>query len=144
MMLETRKLLKKLNIVHNDIDSVKSSLPIPNDTRVHESSNSDFEHETEVDSTVITTSLPSPSLALEFVAMIHQVPSRPSSFSSYLEFVPESSLPLVRFEVCPLRHPIYSLFSSLEVMPTALHLPITHVNITRQLANCNDNYRFSV
>ena len=38
------------------------------------------------------------------------------------------------------------IFASLEVMPkvsTALHLPIVHDNITGQLANDNDNYKFS-
>jgi len=100
---------------------------------------SEFEYETKVDSTVIITSLPSPNLLLEFVFMIHQVPSGASSFSNCLEFVLESSLLLVGFDVCPLRHPIYSLFSSLGVMPIALYFPVTHDNITRQLANCNDN-----
>jgi len=110
--------------VHNNTDveaSVKSSLSIPDDIHVQESNTSDFEHETQVDSTVITTNLFSPSLSLEFVVMIQQVPSGAFSFSSCLEFVPESSLPLVRFDVCPCRHLIYSLFSSLGVMPTALH-----------------------
>jgi len=123
--------------MHNDTDievSVKSNPPIPDDTYVHESSTSDFEHETEVDSTVITTSLLSPSLSLEFVTMIHQVPSGASSFSSCLEFVPESSLLLVGFDVCPPKHLIY-LFPSLGVMPTSLHLHVTHDKITRQLAN---------
>jgi len=36
---------------------------------------------------MLITSLPSPSLSLEFVAMIHEVPSSASSFSSCLEFV---------------------------------------------------------
>ena len=105
----------------------------------NESSTSEFEYETKVDSTVISTSLPSPSLLLEFIFMIHQVLSGASSFSNCLEFVLESSLLLVGFDVCPPKHPIYSLFSSLGVMSIALHFPVTHDNITKQLANCNDN-----
>jgi len=130
--------------VHNDTDvaaSIESSLP--DDTHVHEMSTSDFEHKTEIDSTVITTSLLSSSLSLEFVAMIHQVPSGASSFSSYLVFVPKSTLLSIGFDVCPPRHPIYSLFPSSGVMPTSLHLHVTHDNITRQLASCNYNNRFS-
>ena len=43
------------------------------------------------------------------------------------------------------RHPIYLLFSSLGVMPrvsTALHLSLVHDEITRHLANCDENYKF--
>jgi len=61
------KIVEEVDTVHNDSDvkaSAESSPPIPDDTHVHESSTSDFEHETEVDSTVITTSLPSHSMSL--------------------------------------------------------------------------------
>ena len=103
-MLRDSKIVEKVDTVHNDIDaeaSVESSPPIPDDTHVHESNTSDFEHKTEVDSTVIATSLLSPGLSLEFVDMFHQGSSGASSFSNCLEFVPESSLPLVGFNVCP-------------------------------------------
>ena len=49
--------------------------------------------------------------------------------------------------MCHSRHPIYLIFSSLGVMPrvpTALHLFVAHGDITRQLANCNENYKFSI
>ena len=136
------KIIEEVDIIHNDTDveaSIESSPPIPDDTYVYESSTSDFEHETEVDSTAITTGFPSPSLSLEFIVMIHPVPS---SFNSCLEFVSGSNLSLVGFDVCPPRRTIYSLFSSLGVIPTGLHLPVTHDNIIRQLANYNDNCRF--
>jgi len=50
--------------------------------------------------------------------------------------------------VCHLKHPIYLILPSLGVMPrvpTALHLPVAHIdNITRQIAICNDTYKFVV
>ena len=52
------------------------------------------------------------------------------------------------FDVCYSRHSIYPIFSSLCVIPrvlTALHLLIAHDDdITRQLVNCDDKYKFSV
>jgi len=49
--------------------------------------------------------------------------------------------------MCNLRHPIYLIFSSLGVMPRvpiALYLPIAHDDdITRYLANCDENYKFA-
>ena len=67
------------------------------------------------------------------------------SFTDCLEFVPKSSIPpLERLDVCHTRHP-YIFFPSLGVMPrvpTALHLSIAHDDITRQLANCDENYKF--
>jgi len=45
-----------------------------------------------------------------------------------------------------IRHLICPIFSSLEVMPrvsTALHLPVAHDDITGQLANDNNNCKFS-
>jgi len=58
MMLDS-KIVVKVDIVHDtDVDaSVEYSPLIPDDTPVHESSTSDFEHETEVDSTMIPTFL---------------------------------------------------------------------------------------
>ena len=79
--------------------------------------------------------------------MIHQVISSASSFTGCLDFISESSLPLTGFDVCHLRYPICVIFSSLGVMlrmPTTLHLLVAHDNITRQLANCNENYKFFV
>ena len=111
--IKDSKIIEEVDTVHNGNDaeaSVECSLPIPDDTHVHESS-SDFEYETEVDPMLIT-SLPSPTLSLEFVAMVHEVPSGASSFSSCLEFVPESSLPLVGFNMCPPKYLLYSLSSS--------------------------------
>ena len=86
------------------------------------------------------------SKSSEFLAMIQHVISSTSSFTSCLEFIPESNLPLSRFVVCHPKHPIYLLFPSLGVMPrilTALHLSFAHDDdITRQLANCDENYKF--
>ena len=48
--------------------------------------------------------------------------------------------------MCHSRHPIYLIFSSLGVMikvPTTLYLLVAH-DITRQLANCDKNYKFSL
>ena len=49
--------------------------------------------------------------------------------------------------MCPLRHPVYIMFPSLRVIPrvsTPLHLHIAHDdNLTRQIAICNDNYKFA-
>jgi len=71
-----------------------------------------------------------------------------SSFTGCLEFISEYSLSLAGFDVCYPRHPIYLFFSSLEVMPrvsTTLHLPIANDDdITKQLANCDENYKFYV
>ena len=67
-------------------------------------------------------------------------------FSGYLEFVPESNIPpFAGLYLCPLRHPNYILFSSLEIMPRepiALHLLVAHIDITKPIAICNDSYRF--
>ena len=50
--------------------------------------------------------------------------------------------------MCHPRHHIYLLFPSLGVMSRvliALHLPIAHDDdITRQLANCDEKYKFFV
>ena len=71
--------------------------------------------------------------------MIHHVVLSVFYFTSYLEFIPESSLLLAEFDACHPRHPIYLLFSSLGVILivfTALHLNIAHNDdIARQLAN---------
>jgi len=93
---------------------------------------------------VVPTELSS-SKSSEFLAMIQQVISNASSFTGCLEFIPESSLSLAGFDVCHLRHLIYLIFPSFEVMsrvPTSLHLPIAHDDITRELENCDENYNF--
>jgi len=82
---------------------------------------------------------------LEFLTIIHQVISDYYFFSVCLEMYPESSILLSKFIAYPTRHPICPIFASLEVMPrasTALHLPFAYNDSTRQLANCNDNYKF--
>ena len=48
-------------------------------------------------------------------------------------------------DVCPLRHVISFILPSLGVMsriPTVLHLPIAHIDITRLIVICNDTYKF--
>ena len=59
----------------------------------------------------------------------------------------DTSIPLLAgLDVCPPMYPIYLFFSLLEVMcrvPTTLHLPVAY-DITRQLANCDEKYKFSV
>jgi len=74
----------------------------------------------------------SSSESSEFLAMIQRVIFS-ASFIGCLEFIPESSLPLARFDVCHPKQPLYLLFLSLEVMPRvpiALHLLVTHDDIT--------------
>ena len=47
--------------------------------------------------------------------------------------------------MCPPKHPIYIIFSSLGIMPRvfiASHFPVAHDNLTRQIAICNDKYKF--
>ena len=87
------------------------------------------------------------SKSSELLVMIQQMISDVSSFTSCLEFVPKSHIPPLKgLNVCHPRHPIYLFFSSIGVMPrvpTVLHFPITHNDdITRQLANCDKNYKF--
>ena len=69
-----------------------------------------------------------------------------SFFSGGLEICPESNIPLTKL-VAPLpKHPMYSLFLPSGVMSRVyitLHLPIAFDDITRQLANCNNYYKFS-
>ena len=94
---------------------------------------------------VIPTESSSSELS-KFFAMIQRVVSSASSFIGFLEFITDSSLPLVGFDVYHHRHPIYLIFSSLGVMPRmsiTLHLTVAH-DITRQLANCDEKYKFSV
>jgi len=96
---------------------------------------------------VVPTEL-SPSELSESLAMIQHVISTAFSFIGCIELISESNLPLAGPDVCHPRHPIYLIFPLLGVMlrvPTALHLPVTHDDdITRQLANCDENYNFSV
>jgi len=69
-----------------------------------------------------------------------------ASFTGYLEFISESSLSLVGFDACNPKHPIYLFFLSLGVIfrvLIALHFHIAH-DITRQLANCDENYKFFI
>jgi len=77
--------------------------------------------------------------------MIHQVVSDFSFFSRCLEMHLKSNILLSELVKCPTRHPICPIFALLEIMSrvsTALHFPITYDDITRQLANDNDNYIF--
>ena len=83
----------------------------------------------------------------EFLAKIQQMVSSASSSFDCLEFVSESNVPSsAGLDVCPLRHVISLIFSSLGVMPrvlTALHLPVAHIyDITRPIAIYNDTYKF--
>ena len=83
----------------------------------------------------------------EFFAMIQLMIFGVSSFIGCLEFVPKSSIPPLEWlEVCPPRHHVYIICASIRVMPrvsTALHLFVAHDdNLTRQIAICNDNYKF--
>ena len=82
----------------------------------------------------------------DFLAMIQQMVSNISSFTDRLEFIPESSISLAEFDVCHPRHHISLILSSLGVMPrvpTALHLPVAHIDITGQITICNDTYKFA-
>ena len=89
-----------------------------------------------------------------FFAMIHQVSSGVSLFSGCLEFSPEflqisisptNVIPLAMSEV-RLPRKLMSFFPlSLGVEPNesiALHLPVAHDEISRQIAICNDHYIF--
>ena len=74
-----------------------------------------------------------------FPAMIHHMIFDISFFTSYLEFVPKSSIPpLERLDVCP-RHPVHIIFPSIHAY-SVLYLPVAHDNLTRQIAICNYNY----
>ena len=80
--------------------------------------------------------------------MIHQVVSGFSSFSECLKMCLESNIPLLELIKCPTRHPICRIFTSLKIMPecllyNVLHLLVAYDDVTRQLANDNDNYKFS-
>jgi len=78
--------------------------------------------------------------------MIHQVVSGFSSFSGCLEMCHDSNIPLSDLVKCPNRHTICLIFASLEINArvfAALHLPVAYDNVTRQLANDNDDYKFS-
>ena len=71
------------------------------------------------------------------------------SYTSCLEFVSKSSIPSLEVsDVYHPRHPIYLFFSLLGVIsriPTALHVSGAHDDdIIRQLANYDENYKFSV
>jgi len=67
-------------------------------------------------------------------------------FTDCLELVSKYSIPpLEGLDVCPPKHPIYIIFSSLGIMPRvfiASHFPVAHDNLTRQIAICNDKYKF--
>ena len=121
----------------------------------------EIHHET-IDSSVVTYVRPSESLCAdygfmfvptkssssessEFLVMIQQVISSASFFTGCLKFIHESSLSLAEFDACHSRHLIYLLFLLLGVMSrvsTALHLHVAHDDITKQLANCDENYKF--
>jgi len=72
-----------------------------------------------------------------------------ASFTSCLEFVPKSIISsLERLVVCPFRHPVYIISPPIGVLPrvpTVLHLHVAlDDDFTRQLANCDENYKFLV
>jgi len=50
----------------------------------------------------------------EFLGMIQQVVSSTSSFTGNLEFISESNLPLVGFDVCHPKHLLYISYSHRE------------------------------
>jgi len=84
----------------------------------------------------------------EFLAVIQQMISGVSFFTGCLKFMPKSSIPPLKgLDVCPLRHHVYIIFSFLGFIlrvSTALHLPVTYDdNLTKQIAICNDNYKFA-
>jgi len=68
-----------------------------------------------------------------------------TSLLGCLEFVSESHVP-PSLDMCPSRHVISLILLSLGVMPrvpTALHLPIAHIDdITRLIVICNDTCKF--
>jgi len=85
--------------------------------------------------------------------MLHKVNFGVSSFSVFgppeflqKNFVPNNVIPLAVAEVRPPRKHM-PLFPSLKVKPNAsiaLHLPIAHDETPRQVAICNDDYKFVV
>jgi len=80
---------------------------------------------------------------------IQQMVSNICSFSGCLEFVSESNIfSSAGLDVCHFRHPRYIIFSSLGIMlrvPTALHLPVTHIDdINRPIVIYNDIYKFVI
>jgi len=81
----------------------------------------------------------------KFLAKVQQMVSS-TSFLGCLEFVFESRVP-PSLDVCPFRHVISLILSSLGVMPripTALHLSVAHIDdITRLIVICNDTYKFT-
>jgi len=90
----------------------------------------------------------SSSESSEFLTIIQHMVSNISSFTGCLEFVPKSNISLLlRLDVCHPRQPKYLFFLSLGAIPrvyTILHLPVAHDYITRQFANCDENFKFSV
>jgi len=59
---------------------------------------------------------------------------------------PDSRIPLSEFVSCPTRHLICHIFAPLEVIPRvfiALYVHVAYDDITRQLKNDNDKYKFS-
>ena len=82
--------------------------------------------------------------SLEFLTKVQQMISN-TSCSGCLEFVSESHVP-PSLDVRPPTHVISLILPSLGVMlrvQTALHFPVTHIDITRLIAICNDTYKFT-
>ena len=97
----------------------------------------------EVDSTATTFNYPFSNQPSKFLSIIHR--EFLTFFNRCWEMCPESSIPLSESVVCATRHLTCPIFASLEVMPrvsTAVHLLVAYDDITRQLANDNDNYKF--
>ena len=95
----------------------------------------------------------SSSESVEFLAMIHQVSSGVSYFSEFLEFSPDFLPIFVSPHVMPLavskvrlsRKPMSFFPPSLRVEPSesvALHFPVAYDETPKQIAICNDNYKF--
>jgi len=125
-----------------DVDvQVESNTPIPTDVHTHDNGTSDAECEPVVESTVTTFNY---SFWSVFGVLYYDSPDF-SSFSGCLKICLESSVPLTKSIALLPRHPMYSLSLSLGVIPkvsTVLHFLVAFDDITRQLANCNDNYKF--
>ena len=85
----------------------------------------------------------SSSKSSEFLMIQYAISS--AFFIGSLKFIPESNLPLAG-SLCVILGIPYLFFPSLEVMPivpTTLHLHVARSDdITRQLANCDKNYKF--
>jgi len=126
---------------------VKSNTLIPTNVHTHDNDTSDVECEPLIESTMAIFSYHPSSQPLQFFTMIHREVYDFSSFSGCLKIYPEFGIPLTESVASFPRQSYVSLSLSSGVMLrkfTTLHLHVAFDNITRQLANCNDNYNFYV